>query len=144
MKIKTFLICWLPTFVVVFGLNGVFHGQIAANFFDTHLSQLAPAIHKMSDSNPLWVALLDLILTFGMTYFITIRQAYKINVSEAAFAGGLVNLISSGAWNFANAAMFSWSIAVTAGDIAWHMLLGAMGGILIGAIYNRLQRKSSR
>lgn len=144
MKIKTFLICWLPTFIVVFGFNGIFHGKLAANFFDTNLSQLEPVIHKMSDTNPIWVGLLDLILTFGMTYFITIRQIDKISLRSAAFAGGLVNLISSGAWNFANAAMFSWSTTVTIGDIAWHISLGALGGLLIGAIYNRLQRKSSR
>lgn len=87
MKIKTFLICWLPTFVIVFGLNGVFHGQLAANFFDSNLNHLAPAIRKMSDVNPLWVALLDFILTFGMTYFICVRQTGKINLINAAFAG---------------------------------------------------------
>lgn len=144
MKLKTFLSCWLPTFIVVFGLNGVFHGKLAANFFDTNLIQLEPAIHKMSDTNPLWVGLLDLILTFGMTYFITIRQTDKISLSSAAFAGGLVNFISSGAWNFANAAMFSWSTTVTVGDIIWHISLGAVGGLLIGAIYNRLEKKGSR
>jgi uncharacterized membrane protein len=144
MKTKTFLICWLPTFIVVFGLNGVFHGQFAANFFDTNLSQLQPAIHKMSDTNPLWVGLLDLVLTFGMTYFITIRQTGKISLGDAAFAGGLVNLISSGAWNFANAAMFNWSTSVTIGDIAWHVSLGIVGGLLICAIYNRVQTRSGR
>lgn len=144
MKIKTFIICWLPTFIFVFGLNGVFHGKLAANFFDTNLRQLEPAIHKMSDTNPLWVGLLDLVLTFGMTYFITIRQTNKISLRSAAFAGGLVNLISSGAWNFANAAMFSWSTTVTVGDIIWHISLGAVGGLLIGATYNRFEKKGIR
>lgn len=144
MKIKSFLICWLPTFVVVFGLNGIFHGQLAANYFDTNLNQLKPVIHNMKDTNPLWVGLLDLVLTFGMTYFITIRQTEKINLSNAAFSGGLINLISSGAWNFANAAMFSWSTTVTIVDIIWHISLGAVGGLLIGVIYNRLRRQHSR
>ena len=144
MKIKTFLICWLTTFIIVFGLNGVFHGQIASNFFDTNLNQLEPVIRKMKDTNPFWIGLLDLVLTFGMTYFITIRQADKISLVNAAFAGGLVNLISSGAWNFANAAMFNWSTTLTIGDIIWHISLGAVGGLVIGTIYNRLQKKGSR
>jgi len=142
MKTKTFLICWLPTFVIVFGLNGVFHTQMAANFFDTNLNQLEPAIHKMKDSNPLWVGLLDLVLTFGMTYFITARRDGKISLSNAAFAGGLLNLVSAGAWNFANAAMFNWSVTVTVLDILWHILLGAFGGLIIGAIYNRVQKRA--
>ena len=139
MKVKPFLLSWLPTFVVVFALNGIFHTKIAANFFDTNLNQLEPAIHKMSETRPQWVAVLDLVLTFGMTYFITIRQTDKIKLSEAAFAGALLNLISSGAWNFANAAMFNWPIIVTAGDVAWHVSLGAAGGVLIGSIYNRIR-----
>ncbi len=142
MKIKTILFCWLPTFIIVFGLNGVFHGQLAANFFDTNLIQLEPAIHKMKDTDPLWVGLLDLVLTFGMTYFITARREGKINLGNAAFAGGLLNLISSGTWNFANAAMFSWSVTVTICDITWHILLGAFGGLIIGAIYNRVQKRA--
>ena len=127
----------------MFGLNGAFHGQLAASFFDTNLSQLQPAIHKISDTNPLWVGLLDLVLTFGMTYFITIRQTSKIVLSGAAFAGGLINLIASGAWNFANAAMFNWSTTVTIGDIIWHISLGAVGGLMIAAIFNRLQTLKS-
>ncbi|MBK6610399.1 MAG: DUF2177 family protein [Sphingobacteriales bacterium] len=144
MKIKTFLICWLPTFVIVFGLNGVFHGQLAANFFDSNLNHLAPAIRKMSDVNPLWVALLDFILTFGMTYFICVRQTGKINLINAAFAGGLTNLIASGTWNFINASLFSWPTNVITGDIAWHISLGVVGGFLIGTIYNKLQKIYTR
>jgi uncharacterized membrane protein len=143
MKIKTFLICWIATFVVVFGLNGVFHTVLAAGFFDAHLSQLKPAIHNMSDSNPAWVALLDAVLTFGMVYFITIRQTDRISFAKAAIAGGLLNLISSGAWNFANAATFAWSLSVTVADIAWHVSLGALGGLIVSAIYNRLERRAT-
>lgn len=143
MKIKTFLSCWLPTFVVMFGLNGAFHGKLAAPFFDAQLSQLEPAIHKMGDINPLWVTLLDFVLTFGMTYFVLVRQTGLIKASDAAFAGALVNLVAAGTWNFANAAMFSWSNTVTIADIAWHVCLGAAGGSLIAAIYNRLYRKGS-
>lgn len=135
---RNFLICWIPVFVVVFALNGVFHGLVAATYFDEHLSMLRPAIKNMSDTNPVWVGLLDLILVFGMTYFILNRRDQKISLSHAAFIGGLINLISSGAWNFANAAMFeNWPLALTGVDITWHVTLGAVGGILIAILNNR-------
>lgn len=129
----------------MFALNGVFHGQLAAGFFDSNLSQLEPIIHKMKYTNPLWVGLLDTVLTFGMTYFIILPQTNRIILSQATFAGGLINFISSGAWNFANAALFlSWSITLTIVDICWHLALGTGGGLLIGILYNRLQKQGSR
>ena len=142
MKAKTFLLCWIPTFVVIFGMNGIFHAKIAADFFDRNLSQLQPAIHKMHDTNPLWVGLLDLMLTFGMTYFITLRQSGRIALGTAAFAGGLINLISSGAWNFANAAVFAWPVTVILGDVLWHVTLGAAGGLMIASLYNYISKRS--
>lgn len=138
MKIKTFLICWLPAFAVMFSLNGLFHVKLAAAFFDTQLGQLRPAIHPMHEADPLWVGLLDLVLSFGMAYFITLRAAGKLKLGTAAFSGGLLNLVSAGAWNFANAAMFSWSLSVTLGDIAWHVGLGLAVGLMIASVYNRI------
>ena len=143
MKIKTFLICWVVSFIVVFGLNGIFHGMLASSFFDNNLSQFTPVIKKMSDTNPVWVGLLDLVLTFGMTCFITFRQQGKISLPQAAFFGGLINLISSGAWNFANAAMFlNWSISLTLVDLCWHIMLGVLGGLIIGTLHNKFESKT--
>lgn len=141
MKIKTLLICWLPSFIVVFGLNGLFHSVLAASYFDNQLSSFRPPLKMMSEANPLWVALLDLMLVFAMTYFIAFRQGLKTNYVRAAFAGGLISLISSGAWNFANAAMFQgWPVSLTMVDMVWHIALGAVGGALISWLYNRFNK----
>ena len=138
MKFKTFLICWIPAFIIVFALNAVFHTLLAADFFDQELAHLSPPISKMKEGNPAWVALLDIVLTFSMTYFILVRQTGKIAWKNAAFTGGLINLISSGAWHFVNAAMFTWSMVFLYSDMAWHIALGAGGGLIIAAIYNRV------
>ncbi len=137
MKTKKFLICWAVAFIVVFGLNGIFHGAVAADYFDKNLAGLEPAIHKMKDTNPLWVALLDLILSFGMTYFILVRYGSPLTLGRAAFEGGLLNLISSGAWNFANASLFNWPAMVTVTDMCWHVMLGCFGGLLLAVVYKR-------
>lgn len=141
MKPKTFLICWLPTFGMMLALNGIFHAEVAANFFDTNFSQLQPVMRKQEDSKPFWVILLDFLLTFGMTYFITIRQVGRISLGQAAFTGGLLNLMACGAWNFVNAALFTWPNIVIVVDLAWHTSLGAAGGILIGVLYNKFQNE---
>ena len=136
MKTKNFLITWVLTFVLVFGLNGVFHSGVAASFFDSNLQNIA-SVKKMKDSNPLPVALLDLIIVFTMTYLITNNKPSKIKIVEGAIAGGLINLATSGAWNLANTAMFDWPLTVTIGDMAWHAALGCGGGALIAWMYNR-------
>lgn len=141
MKIKTFVICWLPSFIVFFGLNGIFHSLLAASYFDEQLSAFRPSIKLMSDVNPVWVGLLDVLLVFGMTYFIVYRQGLKIEYGRAVLAGALINLISSGAWNFANTAMFEgWPFSLTMVDILWHVVLGAAGGALIAWLYNRFNK----
>lgn len=140
MRTGTFLLCWIITFIVMFSLNGVFHELLAANFFDEQLSFFVSLIHPMSEVNPLWVGALDLILTFGMTYFIT-QLPSPVSKTRAAFAGALLNLISSVTWNFANAAVFvGWPTAILPVDISWHFLLGSVGGLLIAVLYNRFSR----
>ncbi len=141
MKAKFFLLTWFPVFIFVFALNGLFHTVLAASFFDKHLSHLGQAVHKMADSNPVPVAVLDAIITLGMSYFIVRNTAGKISVTSGIIAGGLINLVSSGAWNLANAAVFEWPLIVTIGDMTWHIGLGAAGGALMVLIYNRAAKR---
>ena len=142
MKTKNFLVTWGLTFVLVFGLNGVFHSGIAAPFFDNNLQSIA-SVKKMKDSNPLPVALLDLIIVFTMTYLITNNKPSKIKIAEGAIAGGLINLATSGAWNLANTAMFDWPLTVTLGDMAWHTALDCAGGSFIAWMYNKRALKNA-
>jgi len=141
MNAKNFLLVWLLAFVLLFGLNGVFHGVLAAPFFDGHFAHLG-CVKKMSESNPAPVAILDLVLSFGMTLVITRKASGRIGFAEAALLGGLLNLISSGAWNLANVSLMDWPVTVTIGDIAWHVALGCGGGILIAALANWRMRKA--
>jgi uncharacterized membrane protein len=139
MKTKAFIFTWILTFIVVFGLNGLFHSVLAASFFDNHLSMIG-GVKKMSASDPAPVALLDFILVFGMTFLIARTKDGRISLREGAWIGGLINLISSGAWNLANSSMFNWPVIVTIGDIMWHVFLGSMGGTLVAALLNYFQR----
>ncbi|WP_336515692.1 DUF2177 family protein [Pollutibacter soli] len=138
MKLKNFLICWLPSFVLMFAINGLFHGKIASDFFDRQFAPIQSVIHPSEYTNMFWVVLLELILSFGMVYFIIETQTSMISVGRAAFRGALINLISASSWNFANASMFiRWSDTLTIVDVTWHVALGAAAGYLIAVIFNR-------
>jgi uncharacterized membrane protein len=130
MSIKNFLLVWLLSYVAIFACNGIFHLGLAASFFDDHLHAIG-GIRMMKDANPAPLFILDLIIVFGMTYMICMSRVKDINYRKAATIGALLNLISSSAWNLANAAMFDWPVIVTVSDIAWHTALGALGGMLI-------------
>lgn len=138
MSIKNFLLVWLLSYVVIFACNGIFHRGLAASFFDDHLHAIG-GIRMMKDANPAPLFILDLIIVFGMAYMICLSGIREINAGKAATIGALLNLISSGAWNLANAAMFDWPLIVTVSDIAWHTLLGALGGILIFRLSRRFR-----
>lgn len=130
MSMKKFLLVWLLSYVAIFACNGIFHIGLAASFFDEHLHHIG-GIKMMKDANPAPLFVLDLIIVFGMSYMICMAGIMEMNMRKAAITGALINLISSGAWNLANAAMFDWPVIVTVSDIAWHTILGALGGILI-------------
>lgn len=138
MKLKNFLICWLPSFLLMFAVNGFFHGKVVSDFFDRQFAPIQAVIHPSEYTNMFWVVLLELILSFGMVYFIIEPQSAKISAGRAAFRGGLINLISASSWNFANASMFiGWSDALTVVDMSWHIALGAGVGYLIAVLFNR-------
>lgn len=132
MTTKRFLIAWLGTTIVLFILNGIFHGVVAADFFDKNSEGLGAAAVKMADFNPAPVALLEVLLGFCLTWIISKTNTEKISLQDAVVIGGLFHLSTSASWNLANmATLVSWPVQLAAGDIAWHILMGIVGGWLI-------------
>ncbi len=133
---KKIILSWLFAFVLVFGLNGVFHSLAAASFFDSNLEHLSPVFKKMHDSNPVPVAILDFLLTGGMVLLITQGVKEKVNTGIAMRTGAAINLLTASAWNLANTSMAEWPLKVTLADVSWHALLGCAGGFLIAKVWN--------
>ncbi len=144
MKFRNFFVCWLPVFVVMFAVNGLFHGMLAGEFFDKQFEPIQAVIHPSEYTNMFWVILLEIIISFVMGYFILLPWREKIPGREAAIRGALINLVSASSWNFANASMFiSWSNILSIVDVSWHLVLGAFSGWLMAWIYNRFAGRSS-
>lgn len=132
MTTKRFLTAWLVTTIVLFALNGVFHGLVAADFFDRNFAGLGDATVKMADFNPLPVAILELLLAFSLTWIFSITGSENTTLRGALTVGGLFHFSASATWSLANMATFvSWPIQLAAGDIAWHVLMGVVAGWLI-------------
>ena len=132
MTTKRFLTTWLLTTIVIFALNGVFHGLVAADFFDRNTAGLGSAVLKMADFNPLPVAILEAIITFSLTWILFKTSTENTTLNTALTIGGLVHFATSATWNLANMATFvSWPLQLVLGDVAWHILMGIVSGWLI-------------
>lgn len=138
MKTKPFLFTWGATFVALFLLNGLFHGVIAAGFFDAQLAPLGSAVRKMKDFDPAPIFLLELLLDFCLIVIITRWKNERIGRTDALRIGGLFYFSTATSWNLANAATFTtWSIPVVVVDIAWHFATGILAGWIIYKVFNR-------
>ncbi|MFN0173871.1 MAG: DUF2177 family protein [Saprospiraceae bacterium] len=132
MTTKRFLKAWFTTTVVLFALNGVFHGLVAADFFDRNFAALGDVAVKMADFNPLPIMVLELLLAFSLTWILSITGSENNTLRGALTVGGLFHLSAAATWNLANMATFVyWPLQLAAGDIAWHILMGIVAGWLI-------------
>lgn len=132
MTTKRFLITWISTTVVIFILNGIFHGLAAADFFDKNLAGLGNAAVKMAHFNPIPVIILELLLVFSLTWILSKTHSAKTILRDAILIGGLFQLCTAATWSLANmATMVSWPVPLALVDIAWHTLMGALSGWLI-------------
>lgn len=125
-------------FATVLPANVVFHTVLAAGFFDREFAALAPAIRSMHDAQPAPLLLLELIIATSLVGLLSQRPT--LTLAAGAATGATVNLLTSSAWNLANAASFvSWPAVAVAVDVAWHVTLGAVAGVVAAALLKRLR-----
>lgn len=133
------LLAVIAALLVMFPLNGLFHSVLAAGFFDRELAALAPAIRPMKEANPLFVLLLDATIAAAIVALLA-RQPSP-TARQGASVGALANLLTSSAWNLANAAsLVTWSATAAVADIAWHVALGAAAGALAATVLRGRRR----
>lgn len=136
---KRFFICWLITTTVAFLLNGLFHGLLAADFFDSSLAHFGDSVRKMSEFSPLPAALLELLLVYVLVYLISSRSTQP-SMGFGTKTGALLSLANSATWSLANMATFkSWPWSLTLLDVAWHTALGALLGALVVWLWNKIK-----
>ena len=141
MHSKFTYLAWLITAVVLVALNGVFHGVVAADFFDTHFAPLGAAVLKMARFRVAPVVALDFVLAFVLLVFVTRWRAEPVPVREAMRTGALFYFATSATWNIGNSATFvSWAPVMTMVDVCWHVATGLVAGWLVATIFNRRWR----
>ena len=143
MKTRLFLICLLPTLVIMFALNGVFHSGMCNKFFDQQLAHLRPVIRTMQHGSVLPLIILEINLAAAMVFFIIRDFPQQVNMRSAMITGGLLNIVAAGTWNLANASMFDWPLQIILADVTWHFLIGILGGMLISGIYNQVGKPAN-
>jgi uncharacterized membrane protein len=131
---RAILLSWLAAFIVVFGLNGLFHTFVAPGLFDLPLQGVMPS---MASANPFLIALVDVLLVAVMARFILRAQAARR--SEAAATGALIGLVAAGTYHLVNGALIpAWPVAGAVVDVLWHVALGAGGGLLLALVHRTL------
>lgn len=140
MTTKRFLTAWAVTAIALFALNGVFHGLVAADFFDKNNAGLGDAAVKMADFNPLPIAILEVLLGFCLTWIFSKTNTEQLTLRDALTIGGLFHLSTAATYNLASmATLVAWPLQLLAGDVAWHILMGIVAGWLIYKIGLRRQ-----
>lgn len=131
MTTKRFLTAWAVTTIALFALNGVFHGLVAADFFDKNNAGLGDAAVKTADFNPLPIAILEMLLGFCLIWIFSQTDAKRITLRDALTIGGLFHLSTSATYNLANmATLAAWPLQLLVVDVAWHILMGLVAGWL--------------
>lgn len=132
MTTQQLLIVCAPTAFVIFILNGVFHGLVAADIFDKSLAHLSPAALKMADTNPAPVAVLEVLLVFSLGWMLSVTHTSETTLGRIVTIGALFQFCTSATWSLANMTTFSaWPLPLSLLDIAWHTLMGGLAAWLI-------------
>lgn len=130
------ILSWPAAFILIFGLNGLFHTFVAAGLYDPYLHGL---MLPMAQANPGFVAGVDAVLVAVMAYFILRTSTQPVQKLAGAKSGLAIGLVAAWTYNFINRAMIpGWPMASALVDILWHAMLGAAGGALMAWVYNAL------
>jgi uncharacterized membrane protein len=120
MGARRIAVAWVVTFLLIFFGNVLFHGVLAAAFFDRHLQGVIVPIATVK--NPVYPIVAAVFLATGMTWFTLRGWRPERGVRDASLIGAWLGLIAYGTWNVINDELIpGWSPAVMALDIPWHI-----------------------
>jgi hypothetical protein len=132
------LASWATCLLALFGGNVLFHGHLAAAYFDRALAGIAVPMAQLS--NPVYPLLAAAWMAAGTIWF-TARGERAAWPRDGALVGGWVGLIAYGTWNVINLELIPrWPLSLTLWDSAWHVAHGAAAGALAGWILRAMSR----
>ena len=124
------LASWATCLVALFGGNVLFHGHLAAAFFERSLAGIAVPMTQLS--NPVYPLLTAAWMSAGMVWF-TARGNSRTWTRDGALIGLSVGVIAYGTWNVINLEMIPrWPLELVLVDTLWHAIHGGVAGALAG------------
>lgn len=118
---RTYLIAYLSTAVVFFGLDYVWLSRVAIGFYRSQIGEILRDKPNMAAAG-----LFYLFYVVGIVYFAVLPGVQKGSVTTTLFSGALLGLIAYGTYDMTNLATLKvWSLPVTLVDMAWGAVLTA-------------------
>jgi uncharacterized membrane protein len=117
----------LLTFAVFLGIDFVWLGFIAKNFYDKELSAFNRALNIPA------AFLAYLLLSFGLYYFVISKV--DSNTTKALINGAIFGLIAYGTYDLSNLATLSdFTLKMAVVDMLWGMTICATTSLLVTLI----------
>lgn len=127
---QTYIVAYLSTAVVFFGLDFVWLSRVATTFYKSRIGDL-----MLEQPNFMAAGLFYLFYIFGIVYFAVVPAVQGGTWLSAAIAGALLGLIAYGTYDMTNlATLKGWSVSVSVVDMLWGTVLtgvAATAGYLV-------------
>ena len=119
---RTYVIAYLATALVFFGLDFIWLSRVAVNFYRTEIGGI------LADRpNMLAAGLFYLIYIAGIVYFAVHLALERQSLPVALINGALLGLIAYGTYDMTNlATLKNWPVNLTIVDMTWGTVLTAV------------------
>jgi hypothetical protein len=136
--VKTRIVAWLVTFLVIFNLGYVFHEIVAHDFMAQRIGDLTRSsyiIPLIAVSFALYVAILTYLYPIFDAFYGQRRHPVAIGAWMGALMGFLWDALQGG---LIEVATFRMPFSIFLVDSTYHLLEGVLAGTLIALVFSRL------
>ncbi|PZU23124.1 MAG: DUF2177 domain-containing protein [Shinella sp.] len=119
---RTYLVAYLSTAAVFFGLDYVWLSRVAIGFYRSEIGEILRDRPNMAAAG-----LFYLFYVVGIVYFAVLPGVQKGSLTTALVGGALLGLIAYGTYDMTNLATLKvWSLTMSLIDMAWGAVLTAV------------------
>ena len=122
---RTYVIAYLSTALVFFGLDYVWLSRVAIGFYRSQIGEILRDRPNMTAAG-----LFYLFYVVGIVYFAVLPGVQKGSLATALANGALLGLIAYGTYDMTNLATLKvWSLPMSLVDMAWGAVLTATAAV---------------
>lgn len=120
-----YIISYVATAIVFFGLDFLWLSRISTSFYKTHLQGLL-----LDQPNLGIAALFYIFYVGGIVYFCVLPALAAGSWQQALFSGALLGLIAYGTYDITNlSTLKNWPVIVSVVDIVWGAFLTGLSAL---------------